>query len=91
MNKTKTTSCKRSGFFMIQNDTQRLLMNKNYYWVYNVFNETEFKDSKNDTFKDLALITKNNFENMNEFKKSFNQFKALGTYKNKFDKKHQKN
>ncbi|EWH10947.1 hypothetical protein KLA_16100 [Cellulophaga geojensis KL-A] len=74
------------------------LMNKNYYWVYNVFNENEFEDSRNDNFKDLALITKNEFEdfidknkfeNINEFKKFFNQFKAVGKYKNKFDKKHQ--
>jgi len=76
----------------------RLLMNKNYYWVYNVFNEKEFETSRNDTFKDLALITKNNFEdfvtknnfkNSDEFKNFFIQFKPIGTYKNKFEKKHQ--
>lgn len=74
------------------------LMNKNYYWVFNVFNEHEFEDSRNDNFKDLALITKNsfddfidknNFENINEFKNFFNQFKAVGKYKNIFDEKHQ--
>ncbi|WP_165750438.1 hypothetical protein [Cellulophaga sp. Z1A5H] len=79
-------------------DDLRMLMNKNYYWVYNVFNENEFEDTRNDNFKDLALITKNNFEdfieknnfeNINEFKNFFNQFKAVGKYKNKFDKKHQ--
>ena len=74
------------------------LMNKNYYWVFNVFNEREFEDSRNENFKDLALITKNNFEdfidknnfeNTDEFKKFFIQFKAVGKYKNKFDEKHQ--
>ena len=74
------------------------LMNKNYYWVFNIFNEREFEDSRNENFKDLALITKNNFEdfidknnfeNTDEFKKFFIQFKAVGKYKNKFDEKHQ--
>lgn len=79
-------------------DNLRILMNKNYYCVYNVFNESEFKDSRNDNFKSLALITKNNFqdfieinkfENINQFKSFFKQFEAVGIYKNKFDKKHE--
>jgi hypothetical protein len=76
----------------------RSLMSKNYYWVYNVFNESEFNETRNDNFKDLALITTNNFEdfinkndfkNIDEFKSFFNQFKAIKTYKTKFEKKHQ--